>query len=366
MIERLDFGEMTPYNAVEASIHLNRYSIVKPVCKNKIILDAACGEGYGSFFLNKWGAKEVFGLDIDEETIKKADKIFGSSNVKFQCHDVEKLPFPDYYFDIIVSFETLEHIENPDSFLEEIRRVLKPGGMIFLSCPNDPYYYKEGNITNPFHKRPYTFFEFKELAEKHLGNFADYYLGVAVNGFLNMPISKSTEPSDEKPDSMLEMINYAKCDTLCVKQDRYINHWNCNYYLGIWGGNEFQGKLNSVIHPREFFPGFKDEDIELIKEIEKWKKNKEKESIDYKQEKEVEKLKIERQSLMLELLNKEIESLRYSYNIIKQEYEEYRNMTQAVEQEKAYIDAELIGIKKSKGWKLLKFLYKIEGFFRHR
>ena len=95
MIERLDFGEMTPYNAVEASIHLNRYSIVKPVCKNKIILDAACGEGYGSFFLNKWGAKEVFGLDIDEETIKKADKIFGSSNVKFQCHDVEKLPFPD-------------------------------------------------------------------------------------------------------------------------------------------------------------------------------------------------------------------------------------------------------------------------------
>ena len=69
---------------------------------------------------------------------------------------------------------------------------------------------------------------------------------------------------------------------------------------------------------------------------------------------------------MLELLNKEIESLRYSYNIIKQEYEEYRNMTQAVEQEKAYIDAELIGIKKSKGWKLLKFLYKIEGFFRHR
>lgn len=70
-MERLNFGGMEAYNAVEACIHLNRYAMAKSFCTGKRVLDAACGEGYGSFLMKKWGASEVFGIDIDCETIKK-------------------------------------------------------------------------------------------------------------------------------------------------------------------------------------------------------------------------------------------------------------------------------------------------------
>lgn len=359
MIERLDFGEQTPYNAVEATIHLNRYSMVKSFCEGKRILDAACGEGYGSYFLKKWGAKEVFGLDVDADTVKKAEHIFGSPEVKFQCHTVEELPFSDYYFDMVVSFETIEHLDHPEKFLQEIQRVLKPGGMIVLSCPNDPYYYKmEEGYKNPFHKRQYTYFEFKELTERYLGNHVDYYFGVAVNGFLNMPISRATEPSEARPDNMLEMLNYTECtSSLCVKQDRYINHWNCNYYVGIWGGDGKCTGITAAIHPREFFIQLEDKDINLVKQIQKWQENKSQQNNELKQMYDVEVLKTERLSGMNELLNKELACLR-------QAFDESRQALKQVEQRCSAIDGELSGIKSSKGWKMLMLLYKIEGIFR--
>lgn len=378
-MERLNFEEITPYNAVEACIHLNRYAMVKTLCKDKRVLDAACGEGYGSYLIKKWGASEVYGIDIDEETIGKAKKMFNSSDVEFQCHTVEKLPFPDYYFDLIVSFETIEHLDRPEEFLKEIRRVLKPGGGILISCPNDPYYSTDATYSNPFHKRKYTYFDFKELVEEYLGNNVDYFLSFAVDGFLNMPISRSTEPSNAKHESMMEMLNYVECShSLCVKQDRYINHWNSNYYVGVWGGNEIRKNISSVIYPREFFREIKDEDIELLRNIENWRSREEKKHLEVEEAIKVERLKTERFSSMLELLNKEIDCLQQNYDCLAYDHEEARkeleklehelNETgkklQEVSMEKSYVDGELAGIKVSKGWKLLMMLYKIEGVFR--
>lgn len=371
-MERLDFGDMAPYSAVEACIHLNRYAITKSFCENKRVLDAACGEGYGSYLMKKWGANEVFGLDIDEDTIGKANKFFGSTGLKFQCHTVEKLPFPDCYFDMIVSFETIEHLDRPDEFLKEIRRVLKPGGTIVISCPNDPYYYKEDNVSNPFHKRKYTYFDFKELVEKYLGNNVDYFLAFAVDGFLNMPISRSTEPSNAKQEDMLEMLNYVECSSaLCVKQERYINHWNSNYYVGIWGGNETRKSINSVIYPRETFRELKDEDVELLKKIENYKRKNAQDLSDWEQKVVTEQLKANRLASMIELLNKEIGCLQQNYDCLAQDYRQVREaldnskkLERDLVHEKALVDGELAGIKKSKGWKLLMMLYRIEGLFR--
>lgn len=59
MIERLDFGEGANYNAIEASIHLGRYALARSVVRGRRVLDAACGEGYGSTLLKKWGAAFV-------------------------------------------------------------------------------------------------------------------------------------------------------------------------------------------------------------------------------------------------------------------------------------------------------------------
>ena len=187
----------------------------------------------------------------------------------------------------------------------------------------------------------------------------DYFLAFAVDGFLNMPISRSTEPSDASEPNMLEMLNYVECsDALCVKQERYLNHWNSNYYVGIWGGNEVRKNINAVIYPRETFRELHDEDKELLKQICNWKNKQNFQDTELEQKYHTEILKNERFSAMIELLNKENEVLRQQYDMACSEKND------DLIKEFSLINGELEGIKRSKGWKILQMLYKIEGIFR--
>lgn len=254
-MERLDFSEHTPYSAIEASIHMNRYLSAKKYIVGKRVLDVACGEGYGSKLLKAWGAKEVVGVDISSEAIAKANKNFaGEDGLTFLQHTCEQLPFEPDSFDVVVSFETIEHVDNPNQFLQEIARVLRFNGTAIISCPND-YAYEEHveNFSNPYHKHRWRFFEFKELCERYLGTGAAWYLGFALNGFSNMPVEDCSFPEkDSRPTNMLGMMSYhALSQALWVCSDRFLNYWNANYYIGVWNGNS--GQYQAVMFARETF-----------------------------------------------------------------------------------------------------------------
>lgn len=135
--------------------HLARYEFAKRFVENKIVLDIATGTGYGAAMMAAAGAAEVCGGDIDEEAIQLARQNYQRDNLHFQVMTATKMPFSDNYFDIVVSFETIEHIWDYRDFLKEIFRVLLPGGKLILSTPNRKVTRKMG-IKNPFHIKEFT------------------------------------------------------------------------------------------------------------------------------------------------------------------------------------------------------------------
>lgn len=140
--------------------HSQRYLFVSKFTKNKVVLDLGCGEGYGSIILKKAGAIKVIGLDNDQSIIKMAQKKYSLPSVSFKKGDAYKLPFRDQFFDLVVSLELIEHLANQQKFLNEVKRVLKPQGVFFLSTPNKINY---RGLTSPFHCHEFTLKELRSV-----------------------------------------------------------------------------------------------------------------------------------------------------------------------------------------------------------
>jgi SAM-dependent methyltransferase len=125
--------------------HLQRYRFAVPYCHNKRVLDGACGTGYGSALIGEV-AEHVEGIDCCGDTVAYATERYHMPNVHFQKQHVELTPFESGSFDVVVSFETVEHTLCPKSHIWEIARLLKPGsGTALMSVPNrwglTPYHF---------------------------------------------------------------------------------------------------------------------------------------------------------------------------------------------------------------------------------
>lgn len=120
-VERLD-----PEEAPEASVqeHLARYRFARGLLSGSL-LDVACGSGYGTAMLG------AVGVDLSIEALRRA---CNESTRLIRCNAL-RLPF-GRVFDGVASFETVEHVPDPERFVEECARVLKPGGRLVISTPN--------------------------------------------------------------------------------------------------------------------------------------------------------------------------------------------------------------------------------------
>ena len=146
--------------------HMNRYYFVinQIDLKNKVVLDIASGEGYGSELLAKH-AKYVYGVDISKESISHSSLKYKRDNLIFIEGDAVSIPLNDGVVDVVVSFETIEHHDRHEEMLSEIKRVLKKKGMLIMSSPDKQFFFDKGK--NDFHIKELYYDEFKELISKY-------------------------------------------------------------------------------------------------------------------------------------------------------------------------------------------------------
>ena len=150
--------------------HIHRYAYATQFVQNKRVLDLACGEGYGSYLLAKT-AQSVLGIDIDENSIKHARNKYIKQNLEFKVGSITEVPIGgESLFDVAVCFEALEHIEDHEKLLSEVKRLLTPDGVFIVSTPNKTVYTDEPQFNNPFHVHELYFDEFRELFEKYFKN----------------------------------------------------------------------------------------------------------------------------------------------------------------------------------------------------
>ena len=142
--------------------HIYRYRFALPYVQGKRVLDIACGEGYGAAALLQSGAASLTGVDISGEACEHAARMYG---ITTKVGDAKNIPLADKSVDVVVSFETIEHTDNPDLFLDECARVLVPGGKLVISTPNLDARDKN-TPKNPFHLKELSAKEFITLLEK--------------------------------------------------------------------------------------------------------------------------------------------------------------------------------------------------------
>jgi 2-polyprenyl-3-methyl-5-hydroxy-6-metoxy-1,4-benzoquinol methylase len=145
------------------------------------VLDFGCGSGYGVNLLADH-CEDIVGVDISSEAIGFATNNYSKKNANFlQIDPIDNrysLPFCDESFEVVLSYQVIEHLKEPDSYLREIERVLQPRGKVLLATPDRVgRLFSHQKPWNVWHEREYSSESLRELLDKYFNSIEIYYMG---------------------------------------------------------------------------------------------------------------------------------------------------------------------------------------------
>ena len=253
--------------------HWHRYHFVLPLITGKKVLDVASGEGYGSALMATV-ASSVNGVDVSAAAVAHAAQAYADrKNLQFTEGSCAKLPFADASFDAVVSFETIEHIVEQAEFLDEIKRLLKPTGLLIISSPNRAEYSDKRGYKNEFHVKE---LDRAELASLIATRFKHSMWFSQRNAFVSLIVPDVCGPqpasdiagetlttSKKKPDAVVPPLDalyflvVATCDDAAA--DRLISRvsvfadqeeWAYNDYRKIYQATQYYAKREAELLAR--------------------------------------------------------------------------------------------------------------------
>jgi SAM-dependent methyltransferase len=276
-VERLHFepGRMG-YEWRLAAEHVVRYAFAATLCRGRRVLDVACGEGYGTYMLAQGGASAVVGVDVAADAVAMARTRFSAAGVRYLVGDATELPAvlsAEAPFDLVVSFETIEHVADVERFLAGIRAVLAPDGVVVISAPNEPG--PSGHDSaNPFHRQTFTFDQLRALVERHLGAARRWYFGTPLQG---MVVAEAGSPALLNDRSELSLIlEGSPCGgavLLPAQRELQVGESGCTFFMGVWGADGdpvIAGSPLSVpglLEPWKAIEWFRAENARLLREL---------------------------------------------------------------------------------------------------
>jgi SAM-dependent methyltransferase len=204
--ERLDGGgerfvpELHGGGMIHAE-HETRYGWAAQLAADRDVLDAGCGVGWGTMRLLDAGARSAVGVDLDELALRSARERAGGA-AEFVQGNLLDLPFQDDSFDLVVCFEAIEHVENPGLALDELRRVLGPGGVLAVSSPNRGVY----PAGNPFHLRELGSHELEAGLRQRFAEVAMYRQQTHLGSLLTDDIGDATDDATVTIDAQLRKV----------------------------------------------------------------------------------------------------------------------------------------------------------------